>query len=142
MPQSNSLLSLVRKYKFLVLGLLALVILSVILVVNWMYLSKTSVDKDVYVGDYTPYSVKFTSIGRDSFTIEWKTKKSTIGYIKYGFDPQNIDIIEQGSNEGFRKHHKVTVKDLEPGQTYFVEVYSNGQAFGMDGKSLKVSLLK
>ena len=91
----------------------------------------------------TPYNVKFTEIGKESFVIEWLTKEKTVGYIKYGFSKGDIDLIAQGEdNSGYVKKHTVEVKELEAGQIYYVEVYSNGRAYGLDGGALEVALLR
>ena len=95
------------------------------------------------ISDTTPYDVKFTEVSSSGFSIEWKTKESTIGFIKYGTTEIVLDLIGQAENDpgGYKKSHKIEVAGLDSGMKYYVEVHSNAQAFGEEGNPLSVETL-
>jgi hypothetical protein len=95
------------------------------------------------VDNTTPYSVRFSEVGSDNFTITWKTKSPTLGFIKYGPDSLGMDLIGQAEeNPGeTRTEHSIKVSGLESGQKYFIEIHSNAKAFGKDGLPLEIVTL-
>jgi len=63
----------------------------------------------------------------DSAVVAWSTNESSSTVVKYGTDQNNLDQTAQAPWGGLT--HRVTIKNLEPGKTYYFQVQS-GQAQG------------
>lgn len=83
-----------------------------------------------------PQEVKISNISDNSFTVSWLTGKPTTGFIKYGspaLEETAQDDRDLGSQE-FRVTHHVTIKNLEPGKTYYYQIFSGQEVFDDQGK--------
>lgn len=127
------------------LGVLFGILVLALGVIAWLLYSQNATYEEEIkvVGDTTPYAVEFTSIGNDTFTIEWKTKIPTIGFIKYGLSAGALDLIGQSEERSVesKSEHKVTVDGLDSGEKYYVEIHSNALGYGDDNGPLEVKTL-
>jgi phosphodiesterase/alkaline phosphatase D-like protein len=64
--------------------------------------------------------------------IAWSTNVSSSTVVKYGTDQNNLTQIAQTPWGSLT--HRVTIKNLEPGKTYYFQVDS-GQALGTGGNA-------
>jgi phosphodiesterase/alkaline phosphatase D-like protein len=61
--------------------------------------------------------------GEKSAVIAWSTNVSSATIVKYGTDPNNLDRKAQMPWGGIT--HRVTIKNLEPGKTYYFQADSS-----------------
>lgn len=83
-----------------------------------------------------PSEIKVSNISDNSFTVSWLTGKLTTGFIKYGseaLEETMQDDRDLGSQE-LRVTHHVTIKNLEPGKTYYYKIFSGPEVFDNQGK--------
>lgn len=65
--------------------------------------------------------------------VAWSTNVSSSTVVKYGTDPNNLSQSAQAPWGGLT--HRVTIKNLEPGKTYYYQVDS-GQGQGVGGNAM------
>lgn len=101
----------------------------------------TGVDSEG-IEEIRPVSMKITEVRKDSFVVEWQTRTSVVGYLKYGDTSNSISLIVQEvqGSEPVQKH-KVRVGGLMPGRKYYFWVISDNIAFGRDSRALEVLTL-
>src|SRR3954470_5574418 len=99
-----------RKYQLIVLG-------TMLLLASFAFGQQVQITKGPVV--------EHTSA--DSAVIAWSTNESASTVVKYGTDQNNLDQTAQAPWGGLT--HRVTIKNLEPGKTYYFQVQS-GQAQG------------
>lgn len=89
-----------------------------------------------------PREMRIVEADSDSFTVVWKTRKNTVGYVKYGDTSSEISLISQDKQGAeLLRDHEVTVRNLIPGRKYYFWVISDEVAFGREGKALEVLTL-
>jgi hypothetical protein len=132
------------KYAWILIAISLVVIVLGGVVFVRTYIAKLSIENTLTaLDDTTPYATKFNEVGSDTFTIEWKTKTPTIGFIKYGLDDKSMDLIGQASeNSGDpKKHHVIKVDGLDKGEKYYIEIHSNARVYGEEGIPLNITTL-
>jgi hypothetical protein len=126
------------KIIFIVLGILVLIGIGM-----YVYILYSGDDKAQfkYVGDSTPVEVSLAKVDEDCFHVDWSTKEKTIGYIKYGAQEDQINMIQK-TREGmiFTDEHEVEVCDLEKGKKYYLVIVSDNISYGEKGKPLSIEL--
>ncbi|MBN2100941.1 fibronectin type III domain-containing protein [Candidatus Dojkabacteria bacterium] len=89
-----------------------------------------------------PRSMKITETGSDYFVVEWETRDSVAGYVKYGDTSSSISLLAQDVKGAEpTEFHKVRVGQLVPGRKYYFWVMSDDIAFGRNGRALEVLTL-
>lgn len=96
--------------------------------------------------EYVPNQVKITNISDQGFTISWLTQEPTIGFIKYGLSPEDLNqtVVDErdqltGSSNDFRSHY-ITVQDLNPQTTYYFKLGSFGnQLYDNQGSAFSIT---
>ncbi len=95
--------------------------------------------------EVTPKKIFITNITDSQFTVSWITDEKTIGFIKYGSSPsvkiKSLDDRDQlsGQETPANTHH-ITIKELEPGNTYYFKISSAGKLYDNEGQPYKVIL--
>src|SRR5437868_6364653 len=69
----------------------------------------------------------------DTAIVAWSTNVSASTVVKYGTDQNNLSQTAQAPWGGLT--HRVTIKNLEPGKTYYFQVDS-GQGQGSGGNAM------
>lgn len=59
----------------------------------------------------------------DTAVISWQTDKVAATQVKYGTDPNNMD--QKAFEAGGSRNHNVTLKNLQPGKTYYFAILDN-----------------
>lgn len=92
----------------------------------------------------TPKNIIVSNVTDKSFTVSFFTDESTIGYIKYGeqpnkFDKQASDDRDQlsGIVKDYRLH-QVTVRGLQPGTTYYYTLGTGTGTFDNQGEPYQI----
>lgn len=83
-----------------------------------------------------PQEIKVSNISDNSFTISWLTGKPTTGFIKYGSEAleETVQDDRDSGSQQLRTTHHVTLKNLEPGKTYYYKIFSGPEVFDNQGK--------
>lgn len=94
------------------------------------------------IEEVRPVSMKITEVRKDSFVVEWQTRTSVVGYLKYGDTSNSVSlIVQEVQGSETTQKHKVIVGGLNPGRNYYFWVISDNVAFGRDGRALEVLTL-
>jgi hypothetical protein len=122
------------------------IVLGVLIVIGvgmYIYILQTTETENQYkyMGSTVPLEVSIVNSQEGCFNVDWNTKERTIGYVKYGTDGENINMIQK-TKEGmiFGNEHEVQVCNLEKGKKYFVVVVSEGVSYGKDGEPLTIEI--
>jgi hypothetical protein len=92
--------------------------------------------------DCVPYNV-FVMKGDEDFSvdIEWSTKAECVGFVIYGRDRGNLDMVAVDRvNESQSKEHIVTLGQLLTTETYYFLIDSQEQVYGNEGVPLEFVL--
>jgi hypothetical protein len=86
---------------------------------------------------FSPNKIEVTSVGKDYFTLTWITSSPPARCeLLYGASPESVEVVAPVEVNGTT--HKVTVKDLLPGTTYYYDILSNGTLDDNCGTHYKV----
>jgi hypothetical protein len=92
--------------------------------------------------DCVPYNV-FIMKGEEDFSVDikWSTKAECVGFVIYGRDRGNLDMVAiDRVNESQSKEHIVTLEQLLTTETYYFLINSQEQGYGNDGVPLEFVL--
>lgn len=92
--------------------------------------------------DCVPYNV-FIQKGEKEHSAEiiWSTKAKCVGFVQYGKDSSNLDMVSIDSvNKRKSKNHVVIVGQLMSTDTYYFLINSQEQAYGNNGVPLEFVL--
>jgi hypothetical protein len=90
--------------------------------------------------DCVPYNVFLEKGEKDySVKISWLTKAKCFGFVQYGMDSKDIDMIGVGSNSK-AKEHSVIIEKISPSEKYFFLINSDDQTYGNGGVPLEFVL--
>lgn len=100
-----------------------------------------------YIGRATvspkPKEVKITNVSESSFSVSWKTDRPSTGAVILKGTPERIFFDDRTgtytTNSLFVTHH-VTLKNLEPGQTYFFLIQSGKERYNSEEGDYQVTL--
>lgn len=95
--------------------------------------------KGISEKDCIPYNI-FVMPGDGDYSVEisWKTRSNCIGFILYGQDRGNLDMVGVDLvNESSSKEHNVTIEGLLRKERYYFLVNSQDQAYGNNGSPLE-----
>ena len=76
--------------------------------------------------DNTPKNVRVSNVTDSSFTVSWTTDDVTTGFVNWGEKTSNIASVTQTDRRAIHSH---TVTDLNPTQTYYFTLVSDGVMF-------------
>jgi hypothetical protein len=108
-------------------------ILSVVALLVFSYLFYRDVflkpTTDLNISACTPFGVEL-----EERVVKWKTLDDCVGYVKYGYDANTLDLIAVNEKDSSGFHHEVEISELSS-EAYAV-IYSNGVAYGNQGDVL------
>lgn len=92
--------------------------------------------------DCVPYNVFIQNGEKDhSVSIVWSTRKECIGFVQYGEDRTNLDLIAVDlENKSKSKEHSVVIEKLLNSKKYFFLINSQEQPYGNNGTPLEFIL--
>jgi hypothetical protein len=124
---------------FYILGLLGIITISISSV---LLLTRNVISFDV-IGvsnrDCVPYNVFIRRGEREhSVDVEWSTKAECVGFIQYGRDRSNLDLVSVDlENRSKSKEHIVNIDQLLSSEIYYFLINSQEQAYGHNGVPLE-----
>jgi len=80
----------------------------------------------------TPQNVRVSNVTDTSLTITWTTAKESLGIVKWG-KGGTFNFSESDSLGSKNYLHSVTLRELEPGTTYFFKINSGGNDYDNAG---------
>ncbi len=89
--------------------------------------------------DCVPYNI-FVMPGENDYSVEisWKTRSECLGFVLYGQDRGNLDMVGVDLvNESSSRDHNVTIEGLLRRERYYFLVNSQDQAYGNNGSPLE-----
>jgi len=92
--------------------------------------------------DCVPYNI-FVEKGDQEYAvrIEWSTKKECVGFIQYGSQRDNLNlVVVDQTNKVKSKSHEVVIEKLLTTQKYYFLVNSDDVAYGYNGTALDFSI--
>jgi hypothetical protein len=128
-----------KKKKIYMLSLLAFILLGSGL---FLLFSKDTGElevKGVAGKDCVPYNI-FVMPGENDYSVEisWKTRSECLGFVLYGQDRGNLDMVGVDLvNESSSRDHNVTIEGLLRRERYYFLVNSQDQAYGNNGSPLE-----
>lgn len=128
-----------NKKKIYILSLLAFILLGSGL---FLLFSKDTGElevKGITGKDCVPYNI-FVMPGENDYSVEisWKTRSECLGFILYGQDRGNLDMVGVDLvNESSSRDHNVTIEGLLRRERYYFLVNSQDQAYGNNGSPLE-----
>lgn len=132
-----------RKRKtFYIIGAISIVVISIVSV---LLVTRNVVGFDVAgvsEGDCVPFNV-FVMKGDNDFSAEiaWSTKAECIGFVLYGKDRGNLDMVAVDLvNKNKSKVHLVSLDQLLTSEVYYFLINSGEQAYGKNGIPLEFVL--
>lgn len=128
-----------NKKKIYILSLLAFILLGSGL---FLLFSKDTGElevKGIAGKDCVPYNI-FVMPGENDYSVEisWKTRSECLGFVLYGQDRGNLDMVGVDLvNESSSRDHNVTIEGLLRRERYYFLVNSQDQAYGNNGSPLE-----
>lgn len=89
-----------------------------------------------------PYNL-FVEKGSNDYSVKisWNTKDECVGFIQYGSDRGDLDLVGVDlTNKAKSKVHTVTLDKLLTTQKYYYLVNSDEQGYGYNGSALDFSI--
>lgn len=113
-------------------------ILLLVGVAGGVYLIKNSNDLRTRASvDEVPRNVQVSNVVHDSFTVSWSTQESTLGYLRWGEDPNYLNNTALDENNKKNTHY-IQVVGLSASNEYYFEIYSNSKRYVQDERPLMV----
>lgn len=128
-----------KKKKIYMLSLLAFILLGSGL---FLLFSKDTGElevKGIAGKDCVPYNI-FVMPGENDYSVEisWKTRSECLGFVLYGQDRGNLDMVGVDLvNKSSSREHNVTIEGLLRRERYYFLVNSQDQAYGNNGSPLE-----
>ena len=128
-----------NKKKIYILAVLAFVLL----ITGLFLLFRNDIEelevKGVTGKDCIPFNI-FVMPGETDYSVEisWKTRSECLGFILYGQDRGNFDMVAVDLvNKSSSRNHNVTIDRLLRKERYYFLVNSHDQAYGNNGSPLE-----
>ncbi len=131
-----------NKKRIYIVGLSLIIVASI---VSILLVTRNVVGFDiagVSQRDCVPYNV-FVMKGDNNFSVDisWSTKAECVGFVLYGRDRGNLDMVAVDRvNRSKSKEHVVTLEQLLTTETYYFLIDSQEQAYGNEGIPLEFVL--
>jgi len=128
-----------NKKKIYMLSLLAFILLGSGL---FLLFSKDTGElevKGIAGKDCVPYNI-FVMPGENDYSVEisWKTRSECLGFVLYGQDRSNLDMVGVDLvNKSSSRDHNVTIDGLLRRERYYFLVNSQDQVYGNNGSPLE-----
>lgn len=85
-------------------------------------------DTELQIKNVEPLSTASDLVGTNQATIKFKTNLAAKSYIKYGSNTNQLNK-KITINDKLSTSHQITINDLEPGTTYYYNIYVNGSFY-------------
>lgn len=126
-----------KKNKFLV----AIFLVSILFLMGSFYYQYIFLNKLKHndVIGCRPYNFNKEIINNEYY-LKWETKDECSGYVRYGssdVDFPYLGLDEQGVVK--IREHKVSLKSLNNGDTYYFVIFSDEKSYGVENSPLKIS---
>ena len=128
-----------NKKKIYILAVLAFVLL----ITGLFLLFRNDIEelevKGVTGKDCIPFNI-FVMPGETDYSVEisWKTRSECLGFILYGQDRGNLDMVAVDLvNKSSSRNHNVMIDRLLRKERYYFLVNSHDQAYGNNGSPLE-----
>ncbi|MCD4756562.1 hypothetical protein K8R20_03035 [bacterium] len=108
--------------------------------VVFVFKAQGSSDLDMVSG-CVPYNVSLSK-GEDDHqvVIDWKTEEECLGYVIYGDDMGNLDLVSIDTKDLSSEIHTVVLEKLLSTKYYYFVISSGGMDYGDSGVPLSFSL--
>ncbi len=116
-------------------------LLLICVVIIFVFKSSASEDS-IYLEECTPFNVEVRKAQEEnSAKISWISKGNCSGYILYGKEMRNLDMVGVDlTNETQSNIHEVVIKGLVSTKRYYFTIISNGTSYGKGGLPLQFSI--
>jgi hypothetical protein len=128
-----------NKKKIYILSVVAFLLLGVGLFLLFSKDIEKLEVKGVAERDCVPYNI-FVMPGDNDYSVEisWKTRSECLGFVLYGQDRGNLDMVGVDLvNASSSREHNVTIDGLLRRERYYFLVNSQDQAYGNNGSPLE-----
>jgi hypothetical protein len=128
-----------NKKKIYILSVVAFLLLGVGLFLLFSKDIEKLEVKGIAERDCVPYNI-FVMPGDNDYSVEisWKTRSECLGFVLYGQDRGNLDMVGVDLvNASSSREHNVTVDGLLRRERYYFLVNSQDQAYGNNGSPLE-----
>lgn len=128
-----------KKKKIYILSVVAFLLLGTGLFLLFSKDDEELEVKGVAGKDCVPYNIFVMPSDMEySVEISWKTRSECLGFVLYGRDRGNLDMVAVDLvNESSSKDHNVTIDALLRKERYYFLVNSQDQAYGNNGSPLE-----
>jgi hypothetical protein len=123
----------------------ALTILSLILMTSAVPISVVIMNQQTRIEsnagpDYVPKNVIITQVNSSGFSVMWDTDRPGTGVVRIRSKPETTDFnrIFSEPEGGDIYKHIIKIQDLEPNQTYYLEILSGGIWYDNQHQPLKI----
>lgn len=94
-----------------------------------------------YIEGCTPYNIDIERGESSEVYISWKTKDKCSGYIVYGSEMKDLDMVAVDlENEIASKDHRIVIKGLVSSKEYYFSIVSEDIEYGKSGLPLRFSI--
>jgi hypothetical protein len=133
---------MINKNIFYIAGGISSIVISMVVI---LLVTKNVVGFDiggVSTRDCVPYNVFILKAEKNhSVNIVWNTKADCIGFVQYGKDRSNLDMVAIDLvNKSKSKVHSVTLEQLLSSEVYYFLINSQEQPYGNNGIPLEFIL--
>ena len=88
-----------------------------------------------------PYNVDIYKGEKDyQAIVEWSTKEKCLGFVVYGDDRKDLDLVSIDTGDLSSKHHRVELNSLLSTKLYYFVINSGDINYGNSGIPLSFSL--
>lgn len=119
------------------------VVFIVISVCIYFFVFKASgSDSAVSIEGCNPYNVEVKKAeGANSVVISWRSKESCPGYVIYGSEMKDLNLVGIDLEGGVKgSEHTVVIDALISSKVYFFSIVSDGVTYGKDGLPISFSI--
>lgn len=133
---------MINRNVFYIVGGISSVVISLAVI---LLVAKNVVGFDIggaSTRDCVPYNVFIQKSQKNhSADIIWNTKAECIGFVQYGRDRSNLDMVSIDLvNKSKSKVHSVSLDQLLGSEVYYFLINSQGQPYGNNGVPLEFVL--
>ncbi|MCD4811112.1 hypothetical protein K8R14_00690 [bacterium] len=126
-----------RKLMFIFSGVLVFLLGTLVV---FVFKAQGSSELDMVSG-CVPYNVSLSRGESDhQVVIDWKTEEECVGYVMYGDDRGNLDLVSIDTRDLSSKVHTVVLEKLLSTKNYYFVINSGDMDYGDSGVPLSFSL--
>jgi hypothetical protein len=117
-------------------------VLTIVVGVLFVFVYKVQgSNKSNAISECVPYNVKISKGEKDyESIIEWNTTEKCVGYIVYGDDRSNLNLVGIDTEDLSSRSHRVQLSGLLSTKLYYFVINSDSISYGNSGIPLSFSL--